>query len=92
MHPHIQFFDQLASRMSKVDMKVSRLLCGIRDQVDAAHKANSAGRVKLGCTKSVDSVLRSVNQLIAAHGEQYPDMRRILARFVEKVERTGSLI
>ena len=92
MHPHVQFFDQLASRMSKTDMRISRLLCGIRDQVDAACKATSAGRVKMGCTKSVESVVRSVEKLIADHGKQYPDMGRILARFVEKVKRTGSLI
>ncbi|MDP2726097.1 MAG: hypothetical protein Q8P59_01005 [Dehalococcoidia bacterium] len=92
MHPHVQFFDKLASRMDPKDPKVARILCGIRDQIEAQEKANSAGRVKMGSQKALVSVVRSITSLMDRYGSEHPEMREILGRFVQKVNRTGSLI
>jgi len=92
MHPHVKFFDGLASKMDQVDPKISTILCGIRDQIDAHDKASSAGRLKMGNQNAKNSVIRSVNSLMDRHGEKYPELRRLLGRFVQKVNETGTLI
>lgn len=91
MHPHVRFFDRLATRMDKQDPQVARILVGIRDQVDAAVKANQVGRIRLGHRKSLDSVLRSVTHLMEKYSAKYPSMANLLGRFVSKVQRTETL-
>lgn len=91
MHPHVAFFDKLASSMDAKDPRIARVLCGIRDQIDAAVKANAAGRVKMGNRKSLLSVLRSVSDLIDKHGDEHPNLRKLLAHFVQKVNQNRSL-
>ena len=92
MHPYVKFFDILASRMDKRDPKVARLLCGIRDQIDASAKGVSAGRVKAGHVKSLKSVLRSVGSVMDKYGDEHPELRQILGQFVQKVNQKESLV
>lgn len=92
MHPYVKFFDVLASRMDGTDPKVARLLCGIRDQIDASAKGFSSGRVVAGNIKSTKSVLRSVASVMDTYGDNYPELRSLLAEFVQRVTEKGSLI
>lgn len=92
MHPYVKFFDILASRMDKSDPKVARLLCGIRDQIDASAKGFASGRVKAGNTKSINSVMRSIASLMDNHGDSHPELRTLLAKFVQRVHEKGSLV
>lgn len=91
MHPHVAFFDKLASVMDQRDPQIARVLCGIRDQIDAAVKANAVGRVRMGNKKSRLSVLRSITDLMDKQGDKHPNMRKLLAHFVQKVNQNESL-